>query len=100
MPNFICLVNNYESLWLEPLYKYAAVIDFNYGANKILGKGSGIFFHIAPPGGGGTAGCIAVTEDHLVKILKWMDPSKNPCIMLGAQRIWDIAKAMSLNITL
>lgn len=46
-------LHDYEALWKQPLYKYAAVIDFNYGAGKIMGKGSGIFLHIAPYSGRG-----------------------------------------------
>jgi len=62
------------------LYKYAMVIDFNTA--RIPYKGSAIFFHIAPYSGGGTAGCIGVKESDLVKILKWINPSKNPKIII------------------
>ncbi|MBC8060575.1 MAG: peptidoglycan-binding protein [Clostridiaceae bacterium] len=76
---------DYESLWENPLYKYAAVIDFNYGASKVLGKGSGIFLHIAPYKGGGTLGCIGISETNLVKTLKWLDPAKKPVIIMGVK---------------
>jgi L,D-peptidoglycan transpeptidase YkuD (ErfK/YbiS/YcfS/YnhG family) len=76
---------DYEELWTKPLYKYAAVIDFNYGQNKIMGKGSGIFLHIAPYGGGGTLGCIGISETQLVKVIKWLDPAKKPVIIMGVK---------------
>lgn len=76
---------DYEALWSQPLYKYAAVIDFNYGPGKVLGKGSGIFLHIAPPAGGGTLGCIGVSEPNLLKILRWLDPAKKPVIIMGVK---------------
>lgn len=63
--------DSYEDLYAEPLYKYAAALDFNYYEDsKVVGKGNAIFLHIAPPGGGGTGGCIALNEDGLVQILK------------------------------
>lgn len=67
----------------QKLYKFAAVMDFNMGANKIVGKGSGIFLHILPTSGLGTAGCTAIPEDKLLKVLRWLDPSKNPVIIQG-----------------
>lgn len=64
---------------LHPLYKYAAVINYNTG-NVIKGKGSAIFFHKA--GKGGTAGCVSLKEEELVKVLKWLEPEKNPVIVI------------------
>lgn len=63
-----------------PLYKYAMAIDFNTA--RIPYKGAGIFFHIAPYSGGGTLGCIGVKESDLVRIMKWIDPKKNPKIII------------------
>ncbi len=74
---------DYEHLASQPLYKYAAVINFNYGSDKIYGKGSGIFMHIAPYSGGGTLGCVGFPEDKLLNIMMWMDPTKNPSIIMG-----------------
>lgn len=76
---------DYEALWKQPLYNYAVVIDYNYGVGKVMGKGSGIFLHIAPPGGGGTLGCIGVSETNLVQIIKWLDPAKKPIIIMGVK---------------
>ncbi|WP_461207476.1 peptidoglycan-binding protein [Clostridium sp. DL1XJH146] len=76
---------DFESLWKQPLYKYAAVIDFNYYGNKQLGKGSGIFLHLWRQGTSGTAGCVAMSETDLLQVMKWMDPAKNPCIIMGVK---------------
>lgn len=65
---------------LHPAYKFAAVIDYNT-AERIKGKGSAIFFHKINLGP--TAGCIALHEEDLVKVLKWLDPSKKPFIING-----------------
>lgn len=77
--------DKYEALYHIPLYKYGAALDFNYGSNKIIGKGTAIFFHIAPYSGGGTAGCVGIPEAELVEVLKWMTPEKNPKIIIGTE---------------
>lgn len=59
-----------------PAYKYGFVIDYN--TKRIPNKGSAIFFHI---GNSYTLGCTATSEANVVKILKWLDPSKNPVII-------------------
>ncbi|WP_031538965.1 SH3 domain-containing protein [Bacillus sp. MB2021] len=59
-----------------PAYKYGFVI--NYNTKRIPNKGSAIFFHIA---NSYTLGCTATSEANVVKILKWLDPSKNPVII-------------------
>jgi hypothetical protein len=61
------------------------VIDFNYGSLKVPGRGSAIFLHIAPPDGGGTAGCAGIPENELVNLLRWLEPSQNPRIMIGTE---------------
>jgi L,D-peptidoglycan transpeptidase YkuD (ErfK/YbiS/YcfS/YnhG family) len=76
--------DQYEVLGPEQkLYKYAAVMDFNMGSNKVVGKGSGIFLHINPTSGRGTAGCTSMPEDKLLQTLKWLDPAKKPVIIQG-----------------
>lgn len=75
---------DYEALGTnQPLYKYAAVINYNMGPNKVMGKGSGMFLHITPLSGGGTLGCTAMPESNLVQVLRWLDHSKNPVIIQG-----------------
>ena len=44
-------------------------------------KGSLIFFHIWRNPNKGTAGCTAVSGKNILKILKWIDVSKNPIIL-------------------
>lgn len=71
--------NSAENLYI-PAYKYAAVINYNT-AERISGKGSAIFLHIKT--GNGTAGCVAISESDILKILQWVDPGKNPLIIMG-----------------
>lgn len=64
---------------LHPAYTYAAVI--NYNVECIKGKGSAIFLHKINKGA--TAGCIAINEKELIKVLKWLDPDKYPLIVIN-----------------
>lgn len=59
-----------------PAYNYGFVI--NYNTERIPYKGSAIFFHI---GSSYTLGCTATSEANVIKILKWLDPAKNPVII-------------------
>lgn len=57
-------------------YTYGFVI--NYNTKRTPYKGSAIFFHI---GNSYTLGCTATSETNVKKILKWLDPKKNPVII-------------------
>ena len=65
-----------------PQYNYGFVINYNT-ANRVPGKGSAIFFHVWSGAGQGTAGCIATTQNNVISILNWLNPSKNPVIIEG-----------------
>jgi L,D-peptidoglycan transpeptidase YkuD (ErfK/YbiS/YcfS/YnhG family) len=73
-----------ESLWTATVaYRYFAVIRFNVdpvrgGADA---PGSGIFLHAWV--GGATAGCVALPEAKLLKVLWWLDPKGDPVIEIG-----------------
>ena len=64
------------------LYKYAIAI--NYNTECIPGKGSCIFMHIWKGASAGTSGCVALSEANLLNLLKWLDPSKSPVIVMGS----------------
>jgi L,D-peptidoglycan transpeptidase YkuD (ErfK/YbiS/YcfS/YnhG family) len=57
-------------------YNYGFVI--NYNTSRTPYKGSAIFFHV---GSGYTLGCTDTSQTNVVKILKWLDPKKNPVII-------------------
>lgn len=63
----------------EP-YKYFIVIEYNT-KERVAGTGSAIFMHIWRGEDMPTAGCTAVSEKDLLKIMKWLDPSLNPLIL-------------------
>lgn len=60
-------------------YKYAVVINYNMSP-VIAGKGSAIFLHCMT--GDYTAGCVAVPENDMLYILKRLDATKHPVIII------------------
>lgn len=65
----------------DELYKAGIVIEYN--TNPIVkGKGSAIFLHIWQGPAVPTAGCVAMTEDHINHIVAWLDPRFHPAIVL------------------
>lgn len=74
--------NKNEQLFnMDHLYDYAIVIDYNMEA-RIPGKGSAIFIHIEREENHSTAGCIAMSREEIIKLIEWLDSSKNPHIYL------------------
>ena len=65
----------------DDLYKYAIVIEYNTDP-IIPGKGSAIFLHVWRDDKTPTAGCVAVSEENLLKLLQWLDSKKEPVIIL------------------
>ena len=58
-----------EALWREdPLYDLVGVLGHN-DAPVVRGAGSAIFVHVAPAGGGPTAGCVGVAMEDLRRLL-------------------------------
>ncbi|MER2536591.1 MAG: L,D-transpeptidase family protein [Rhizobiaceae bacterium] len=52
----------------DRLYDFCIVLDWNIRPRRI-GRGSAIFFHLARPGFSPTAGCVAVTERVMRRLL-------------------------------
>lgn len=78
---------SYEKMKREDdLYKYGLIIEYNTDP-VIPGYGSAIFFHIWKGEGMATAGCVATSEDNIIKILGWLDPQSLPLIIMGTESI-------------
>lgn len=85
-----------EYLWSYGVqYDYVAVLDYNLPPGPIqrgsdgvrraadpadTDRGGGIFLHAS--NGTVTAGCIAVPVDQMRKITSWLDPAKDPRIVI------------------
>jgi L,D-peptidoglycan transpeptidase YkuD (ErfK/YbiS/YcfS/YnhG family) len=65
-------------------YKYGVVIEYNTDP-VIKGNGSAIFLHIWKGEALPTAGCVAVSEENIIKIIEWLDPQASPVIIMGLE---------------
>lgn len=70
----------------DDLYKYGIVIEYNTDP-VIKGHGSAIFFHIWASPKSTTAGCVAVSEDDILKIIAWLNPEAHPVILINPDPI-------------
>ncbi|HVV29865.1 MAG TPA: L,D-transpeptidase family protein [Mycobacteriales bacterium] len=70
---------NPEPMYHLPVYDYGAVIGYNTA--RTPGLGSAIFLH--QNGSGSTAGCVSLPQSELLAVLRWLDPSASPRIVLG-----------------
>ena len=62
-------------------YKHGIVIEYN--THPIIpGLGSAIFLHIWKDPATPTAGCVAISEENLLKLIHWLDPAKEPLIVI------------------
>ena len=69
-----------KMLAVGPQYDLGVFVAYNsYPA--IRGNGSCIFLHIWKDAETGTAGCTAMARENLEKIVKWLDPAKNPYLI-------------------
>ncbi|MDD5234447.1 MAG: L,D-transpeptidase family protein [Syntrophales bacterium] len=64
-------------------YRFGVVIEYNMNP-VISGRGSAIFLHVWRGPDKPTAGCVALSEPDVLKILGWLDPALNPVVFLGA----------------
>lgn len=65
-------------------YAYACVIQYNTPPYTVADRGCAIFFHCSK---GTTAGCIGLSETDMVNTLLWLDPEKNPYILISGYQL-------------
>ena len=63
----------------DVLYKWGVVVEHNPAA--IPGAGSCIFLHIWKSSSAPTAGCTAMPESDLVRLIRWLDPARHPILV-------------------
>lgn len=61
-------------------YKYGIFVDYNVNPVE-AGKGSCIFMHIWSSSTSPTAGCTAMTEANILKLIAFLDKKKNPVLL-------------------
>lgn len=95
-----------DGQWSERLrsygrqYRFAVVIGYNLPRRTYrdpasgearatrparTGKGGGIFLHVT--GNRPTAGCVAIAERPMRRTLLWLDPERNPRILMGPRSV-------------
>lgn len=75
-------VSHEEMRRKDDLYKLGIVVQYN--TKPILkGNGSAIFVHIQSKPGSPTSGCVAMPENNLDNIIRWLEPEKKPLIIMG-----------------
>jgi len=73
---------SHENLWRnDDLYDIVAVVGYNDNP-PIKKLGSAIFIHIAGPNYSPTAGCVGLSKEDLLKILRNFGPKDKICIKL------------------
>lgn len=72
----------------DDLYKYGIVVEYN--TNPVVkGYGSAIFFHLWRKKGTPTEGCVALSEENLTQILRWLNPEAKPLVIMGTNVMTD-----------
>ncbi len=84
--------NSYENMHLKKdYYKWGLFINHN-APNVNPGNGSCIFMHIWENDHSGTAGCTAMTEANLLKVLNWIRAEKHPLLVQFTKNEYDKIK--------
>ena len=61
------------------LYAWACVVEFNRPPDVVPDRGCAIFLHCSEKG---TGGCVGLIREDLRAVLTWLDPEKNPYILI------------------
>jgi L,D-peptidoglycan transpeptidase YkuD (ErfK/YbiS/YcfS/YnhG family) len=56
----------------------------------VRGNGSCIFLHVWKDAETGTSGCTAMSHENIEKVLKWLDPAKNPHLIQLPTQVYSI----------
>lgn len=77
----------------DGLYEWGVWVEYNpdgaSDAETGVGLGSCIFLHVWRSDQSPTAGCTAMSQDDLLGLLAWLDPSASPVLVQGARRYLD-----------
>lgn len=72
---------SFERMLLDnDLYKWGIVVKHNMSP-VVAGKGCAIFIHLWGGPTSPTAGCTSMSEEYVLKLLRWFDPKKHPLLV-------------------
>lgn len=64
----------------DSLYEYGVWVLYN--SNPVTnGNGSCIFLHVWRNENSGTAGCTAMSKEHILELIHWLDKKRNPVLL-------------------
>lgn len=72
--------NSAEHMRQVPQYKIGVIVGYN-AMPPVKGRGSCIFLHIWAGPESHTAGCTALDESELRRVIMWLDPEKRPAFV-------------------
>jgi L,D-peptidoglycan transpeptidase YkuD (ErfK/YbiS/YcfS/YnhG family) len=75
----------------DALYKWGVLVEHNPAA--VPGAGSCIFLHIWSNSSAATAGCTAMPESDLVRLLRWLDPARHPILVQMPRALYPSVQA-------
>lgn len=84
-----------ENMSLIPQYKLGFVIQYNTDFPK-PGSGSCVFAHIWRNATTGTAGCVAMAEEDLLLLTRWLDAGSHPVMVLFPKTLYSFFKNIRL----
>jgi len=67
----------------DHLYRYGIVIEYNTDP-VVKGHGSAIFFHVWLHSSESTHGCVALSEDNMRRVLRWLEPEAKAAAVMGS----------------
>lgn len=86
------LPSHEDMLRSDDLYKYTIFVAHN-SPSPVPGAGSCIFLHLWSHASGSTAGCTAMAESDMVRLIEWLDPSKSPVLVQVTKANYDRFKS-------
>lgn len=70
----------------DSLYDHGIVVRYNMDP-VVRGRGSAVFLHQWRGPDKGTMGCVAMSRDRLLALLKWLDPARQPRLVLNPESL-------------
>ncbi|WP_329119847.1 L,D-transpeptidase family protein [Streptomyces sp. NBC_01465] len=89
-PAFVAHGTGFHGESLAGSFDYVVAINYNRkpGTTPLdwtrpmgASRGGGVWFHVEH--GGPTHGCVALAEPRMKELLRWLDPSKKPVVVMG-----------------